>query len=135
MGRYGRANDITEVVMLPIDKDIATWRLAQARRSRIKWVAVILIGALLLLALALTERAEGACATPVSAMGRITHVSRTIHPLPIPVRWYTAGYTFGEPTYFFGLTLRTRFRVGETVLIRGCADDERQVREATVSRP
>jgi hypothetical protein len=119
--------------------DIWTWRQERAdkarrRRQRRIWLTVIVIGMALLIALALTERAGASCA-PYQAAGRVTNVSRVIHPLPWPVRYYVAGYTFGHPTWFFGTTTRTAYRVGETVLVKGCPNTKQQLTGVTLSRP
>ncbi len=124
---------------MSIEQEIWGWRQEQAqkaRRRRIRriWLAVIVVGVALLALLALTERAAGAC-QQVSAMGQITNVSQVIYPFRLPVRWYVAGRTFGTPTWFFGVTTRTRYQVGQQVLVSGCQGTEGQLMGVTLRRP
>jgi hypothetical protein len=118
-----------------VDRDVAAWRLANeeraARRWRAKWLIAIVVGVLLLIGVCLllpgtagaTADAAVGC-VGYEAAGRVTNVSRG----------YVAGYTFGKPTWFFGVRTAKVFRVGERVLVRGCQDTERQLRAVTLQR-
>ncbi len=117
-----------------VDRDVAAWRLVQEerawRRWRAKWLIAIGIGVLLLIWLALLPGPAGAatdatvgCAS-YEAAGRITNVSRG----------YVAGYTFGKPTWFFGVRTAKVFRVGERVLVTGCQGTERQLTQVQLQR-
>lgn len=91
--------------------------------------AILLVIVLGLLCLYANQTA--AC-RPIVAVGRIASVERTIHPLPWPVRWTVGGWTFSEPTYIFLTTTRTRFSVGERVIVQGCLDRD-EIRQARLS--
>lgn len=74
----------------------------------------------LLVWLVLDVRPVDATCRPIQEVGRVSSVTRTIHPLPWPVRWTVGGWTLGVPPKIFLVVTRERFPVGARVLVTGC---------------